>query len=375
MCQHGRFISQAHIISCEVTSLIQKSRSVITLMIASFAMFTMILDAKTAFSGAYEGLELCINVVIPSLFPFMILSMTLTTLISKLPSTSSNPIAPKSCYLSIQGSKIYLLGLLGGYPVGAQCVAQAYEAGTIRRSEAERMLAFSNNAGPAFIFGIGLRILDQNWMCWTVWLIHILASLITHLITPSMEFEEREYLPTKLQQLSKPVIQRCISVMASVCSWIVTFRVILAFLQKWFLWLLPKSIAVLICGILELSNGSIELVSLPSAPLRLILFSTMLGFGGLCVMRQTKAVLENSGLSGSLSFPGKIVHASISYLLSLFVTTFAFPEKLSSSYVYLAIVAIIICIGYRISYLKRKFGMDFSEDSLYNDKKSGRLYL
>lgn len=348
-------------------------KSVFAIIIASLAMLAMILDAKTALSGASEGLELCIKVVIPSLFPFMILSMVLTTLLSKL-SFSNQYLSSRFLHLSPQGIKLFVLGLLGGYPVGAQCIAQAYQSRMIRRSEAERMLAFCNNAGPAFIFGIGLRLLDQVWMCWIVWLIHILGSCITGILTPPMDIQDHSIISSGIAPPKISIIQRGIEAISSVCGWIILFRVILAFFERWILWLLPKPLDIIISGILELANGSIDLTNIASPGIRFIIFSAILGFGGLCVMLQTKTVLSGSVLNGYLYFPGKMVHASISYLLSFLVATLIFEENLMNSNWALLISALLICIGYRISFAKKKNGMDFYFKSLYNEKKSWRLY-
>ena len=45
---------------------------------AAAGMLVFILDSKTALSGANEGVQLCIRTVIPSLFPFFVLSALMT---------------------------------------------------------------------------------------------------------------------------------------------------------------------------------------------------------------------------------------------------------------------------------------------------------
>ena len=341
------------------------------IVLSAAAMFVMIIDSKTSFSGAREGIELCMNVVIPSLYPFMVLSMIITSFTSNYQIRFLRRIA-NWLHLSPQGFQIYLISLLGGYPVGAQCICQAYQAGTIDKSEAERMLTFSNNAGPAFIFGIGLRILGRPWMCWAVWIIHILASTITAILTPGSQL----YLSTKENPIplssSTSIIQKSVAVMATVCSWIILFRVILSFLQRWIMWILPRNWCILFAGILELANGSINLAELPSSADRLILFSFILGFGGICVLLQTKSVLSSSKLSFCNYFPGKLSHAAVSFLLSLPVASLLCENLVYSNYFIPTLGAMALCICYRISFIKNKKRIAFSYQSLYNGKKIWR---
>ena len=47
----------------------------------------------------------------------------------------------------------FLLGILGGYPLGAATIGQLRADGAISREEGERALAFCSNTGPAFLIG------------------------------------------------------------------------------------------------------------------------------------------------------------------------------------------------------------------------------
>ena len=101
---------------------------------ASVGLLVLILDAKTGIQGASEGLELCIRSIIPSLLPFFVLSILLT---STLSGKKISVLLPLERLLRIpRGSgSIFIIGILGGYPVGAQSVAQSYKNGSIRKIE------------------------------------------------------------------------------------------------------------------------------------------------------------------------------------------------------------------------------------------------
>ena len=55
-----------------------KRRTAAALVFSSAGMLVLILDGKAALLGAQAGVELCLNTVIPSLFPFFVLSVLLT---------------------------------------------------------------------------------------------------------------------------------------------------------------------------------------------------------------------------------------------------------------------------------------------------------
>ncbi len=325
------------------------SRSVSAVM-AAVCLLVMIFDSKTALTGASEGLQLCVATVIPALFPFFILSILLTGALSGIHIPLLGKLG-QALGLPREGGFLLLVGLLGGYPVGAQCVAQSCQSGGLSRQDGERMLAFCSNAGPAFLFGIGSTLFPEKWMCWLLWGIHIAAALIVAALTPKVA--PGTALRTAGEHCTlTSAMQRSVKAIAMVCGWIVLFRTIIAFFQRWFLWLLPSSSGLLVTGILELTNGCCDLDKISSVGLRMQLFSLFLGFGGLCVLLQTYGVLSGSGLRGTAYFPGKIAQAAISYLLCVLAQPLLPEEMRHFPAVYLPLAALVICIAYRIYRLK-----------------------
>ena len=105
-----------------------------------------------------------------------------------------------------------------------------------------------------------------------------------------------------------------VRVMATVCGWVILFRVVISFLNRWMLWILPAPARIAVTGLLELSNGCCELTAISDTSLRFILCSGMLAFGGLCVAMQTASVTE--GLSLKTFFQGKLMQTCFSLLLA-----------------------------------------------------------
>lgn len=306
--------------------------------IAAFAgMIVLILDGKTATAGAYDGIVICIQTVIPSLFPFFILSNLITATYTGTKMKILHPIS-KLCRLSDGQESLVIPAFLGGYPVAAQTIAQGWRSGQIEKQEAERLMGFCNNAGPSFLFGMASVMFPQNWMAWALWGIHIVSAIITARFIPGKRSCESK-IP--LQNVSLPnALRSAVSAMASVCGWVVFFRVMIAFLNRWILWMIPKSWQVLAIGILELSNGCMQLPQISDVGLRFIVCSGMLAFGGLCVMMQVSSAAQ--GLSLKCFFIGKLIQTAVSIVLS-----WAFVSGESIIFGFLFLLFPLVFMNYR----------------------------
>ncbi|MBQ8768620.1 MAG: hypothetical protein IJZ15_03080 [Oscillospiraceae bacterium] len=282
----------------------------------------LILDTKTALLGASEGLELCIRTVIPSLLPFFVLSILLTSALTGESIPLLRPLG-RLCGVPRGSESLLLVGMLGGYPAGAQCVAQSCRDGTLRKFDAQRMIAFCNLAGPSFLFGIVAGSFPNPYAPWALWGIHIASAILVAIVLPGRSGDAAVLHPGTPITLSA-ALQQSLRIMASVCGWIVSFRVILSFLDRWILWLLPTPAQVAITGILELSNGCCELSRISGDGLRFIISAGLLAFGGLCVLMQTASVTD--GLPLKKYFWGKLLQVLFSVVLAAVMQFALFPQ-------------------------------------------------
>ena len=325
--------------------------------LSGFAVIVLILDTKTAVMGASEGIKLCLEVVIPSLFPFFIASIMLC---NSLAGSNIKLLRPIGKLLRIpKGSEVLLLtGLLGGYPVGAQNIALAYQSGRLEHKDATRMIAFSSNAGPAFLFGMGMHLFPNGWICFMIWAIHIISAWIVGVITPGNSRTSAMNAPSKPISLSA-AMRKSIIIMASVCGWVVIFRVILAFSQVWFLWILPEAAQYCLHGLMELSNGCCSLTSCESLGMRIVFFCGCISFGGLCVAMQTHSVCD--GLNTKLYLPGKITQCACSIMLCAPVQHLLQPADRWYPHVGIYILCICVIAGYAVLTRKMKNNSSISE--------------
>lgn len=313
-------------------------------------MILLILDAKTALSGAKDGIALCLYTVIPSLFPFFILSSLLTSSLTGKNISILRPIG-KLCGIPVGAESLLVLSLFGGYPVGAQAISDAYRQGHLTKTAAHRLLGFCSNAGPAFLFGMVGPLFTSRIVPWVLWLIHILSALIVGAVLPGKSRDT--CLLCKSLPLTVPqALEQSLRIMANVCGWIVIFRVILAVMNRWILLLLPLEGQVLLSGLLELSNGCLALRSVQSEASRFVLSACMLAIGGLCVGMQTVAVTASLGTG--LYFPGKLLQSLISIPMAAAAQYFLFfssERMVFPTVLYICLLAVggilVICLRRR----------------------------
>lgn len=334
-----------------------------TTFICLFFMGILILDTKTALLGAYEGIELCIKTVIPSLFPFIVLSMLLTSALLGSFIPLLKPIG-KLLRMPQGAESLWLTGCLGGYPVGAQCIGQAVKSGALHPGDGKRMLCFCANAGPSFLFGMGMVIFEDLGLCFALWLTHILSSVIVGILTPA-KAESCVKLQTSSPITLPQALPKATATMGMICGWVVLFKILLRILHKWILAYVPATAQILLSGLLELSNGCIALLAVENMAHRFILFSVFLAFGGTCVAMQTASVAPDT----RWYLPSKIAQAAVSGFLSILSAGLLFPEVASVHPLCLPFCGILILL-YPVSLRKiRKKALAFSPKLRYNRAK------
>lgn len=311
----------------------------------------LILDAKTAIAGATEGLQLCLQVLIPTLFPFFIFSILLTGALgaTKLP-------AKNGCFF---------IGLLGGYPTGAKSISDSLRSGQINREEAKWLLSFCNNAGPSLIFGIGMVLFDDLLACFSLWIIHIMSALMVGCLTPKISKTKSNSSSKEFPSVSVAMKQAIVT-MTTVCGWVILFRTLQTVLGRWIFWFLPKTLQIILIGFLELSNGCCMLIEIGPKGLQFILFSAFLGFGGFCVTMQTVSVLSANRISIRHYLPSKMAHSALSCLLASAVQRFLFPTQFYALQPSIIAILFFIIGIYALLSQKHKISVAFQRRMMYN---------
>ena len=315
----------------------------LAIMAALCAMAAMIGASSQVISSCRCGLQLCVELILPSLFPFFVVSILLSRL--GFPAMLGHLLAPAAAKLfriSGEGASAFLIGLTGGYPLGAAYIADMEKSGAVSTEEAERLLAFCNNSGPAFIIGaVGLGVFGSAKAGLTLYLIHICAAVGTGLLLRRSGSAEGKGpceapLVLPLSQALPEAIQQAVISVLSVCGFVVCFTVFTGLLDtNGFFSALTGRLAAatgaelhwcraLLCGLLELGSGAGAMRGLPLSARNLALAAGLLSWGGLSVHCQTLSVLSESKIQGALHFAGRLISACIAAALGFAAATIWF---------------------------------------------------
>lgn len=284
----------------------KRSKSALPAAAAILGILLLILDNEVAVNGAWEGLAFCLITIIPTLFPFFFLS---NLLCSRISSGGIRFLRPLGRILRIPaGSELlFFTGLLGGFPVGARAIQTALDENRLTQADARRMLCFCNNCGPAFLFGMSAALFEAWWIPWLLFGFQFLSAIIVSLLIPASPSTP---MKTTATTTSLPkMLENALRSIAGVCGWVILFRTLLSFLEKYVLFRVPAAVRVIVTGFLEISNGCFALPIITDPRLQLILCSWLLAFGGLCVMMQTWFAAQS--VDKRLYLPSKLLQSSI----------------------------------------------------------------
>ncbi len=301
---------------------LRKRRSALFSLLLLFSFFLLANITKVS-EAVREGMQLSFHVILPSLFPFFILSSLLSES-APIPKSGEKQLFARMFRLPNVASLPLLLGLLTGFPVGAKSVSELYMRGALTKEEAERLLLFSNNTGPAFLLGgIGALFYDRT-LGLLLFFVQAAVSLAFGVFlgigkplpkaSPSASYERRP------PSIVRAVIESTDNAL-HISGFIILFSVLLTTLQ--ILFPIP-SLLFFLSLLLEVGNAAKAVAKLSLCPLYLqaaaLAFSV--SFSGLSVYFQTRTVLQKSALSLRYYLPAKLLQAIFSAVVTLFLARF-----------------------------------------------------
>jgi sporulation integral membrane protein YlbJ len=330
-------------------------------------ILTIVFNPKQSFDAALKGINLCINVVFPSLFPFFVGTELLTNLgLVHILKFFFEPVMRPIFNVPGSGSFAFAMGIISGYPVGAKITVDLRQKGLCTKAEGERLLTFCNNSGPLFILGaVAVGMFNQPSAGIILFISHFIASLTVGLCfrfyKPNKTREEsyqvkqssKQSLTEILKQIKKfrekdgrnfgelfgDTIKNAVNLLLTIGGFIVFFsvlinlldylKVIAFFAELLSIFLVPLGIAQellpsIISGFFEITTG-IKIASTHSTiPLiqRLMVTSLILGWAGLSVHCQVFGIVGKSDISVLPYLLGKGLQGIFSAIYTFLLLTF-----------------------------------------------------
>lgn len=284
---------------------------------------------QATLDGMRSGLEKCAAVVIPSLFPFMVVSSFVAALpvfdgAAKIFSAFMRYVfrLPGEAFAAV------VFGLAGGYPVGCSVTARLFEQGKISREQAQRLTLFCVNAGPAFtVTAVGSVMLGSVRMGAVLFASSCLSAIVvgvllgfTVTIPEAGRADSVPRIPYSVLLVDS--VEKSAFAMLRVSAWVSVFSCLLSLLCE-----LGASrtvldaigcVAEVTCGCSTAAqNGNIYAVA------------ASVGWSGLCVICQLLGDVRKVGTPLVLFLAFRVVNAGLTVVMCRVLLHF-FPVEVSA---------------------------------------------
>lgn len=284
--------------------------------------------ASASSKGAFEGLKICSNIIIPSLFPFTVLTILFQKNGGLL--WVGKKLNKLTCFLfKITGLQfsVILLSLIGGYPIGAKIINELYKSGDLNEKDAKKLLRFCVNPSPAFfVSAFGINILKNK----TAGVILLISNLISCL-TLNIIFNRnkmnicdgQKQQKTEDKSISDSFVESVFEstkIILNICAFVTLFSSIAEILMPIFK--NPRAYA-LFCPVLEISFG---ISNIKNSGLSTCFYSFFLAFGGISTIFQIKQAASKLKPSFLEILIFRTVHGLFATIIS-FILFKNFPQS------------------------------------------------
>lgn len=295
---------------------------------------------KGASDGAALGLKYCGELLIPSLFPFMVISSYIVhSGISLKLSRVFSRITGVLFRLPGSAAPTVIMSFIGGFPVGARGIAGLFETGQISRNQAKRMSLFCIGAGPAFLItAIGTLLLKNSVLGVIILISQIVSGLILGIVSRFF-YSDSAFDESRIENLKFSSKNAFVRSCSDGANGIISLSALVILFQA-FIGVIGQSnfgntIEKLLCG---LGFGKFSQIILPSilevtgacdkiveGGFPLWILSAAVAFGGLCVHMQIWGILSEIGINKGLFLLFRLLNAVISGTITYLITIFYDP--------------------------------------------------
>ena len=281
------------------------------------------INSKTISAGAKNGLSICFNVIIPSLFIFMVFSSfsKKTGIIDSFGKLIS-PFTKIVMKADEKLSGAIFLSMIGGYPVGGKVFSEMVKNKEIDLALCERILPFCINAGPSFLISsVGVLMYGSLKVGFFLYLSQVITSIlmirIFLMFNPSTKKNSKnsfKKIETSVPNAFCEAVSESVNSIIGLSGYIILFSAIIAVLKergiknKFFL------------SILEVTTGVINYQCHGEKGLDMILF--LISFSGISVIFQVLSFFKEENISASKLIFMKTLHGIGTVIVGNFLNLF-----------------------------------------------------
>lgn len=287
---------------------------------AVFLSALFLLFPETVADATSRALSLCAARVIPSVFPFSVLSsMFVSSGGGELLDRAVSPLSRRVFGVE-RGASALMLGLLFGFPLGALTVGAQYRSGTITKDEASRLLAFVCCASPTFpVFVVGRGFFGSTAAGLLIWITQAAVSIAVGALLARLPKKQHQ-AQTRVSPAADGAgffvlvthgVTDASRVILNVCGSVTFFSVVSSVISRLLAQISDSPfLRLAVSALFEFSSGTAAAADACAAgeisrAAALAVCGFAIGFAGLSVMFQTASVCDGIPLLPHLL--GKLV--------------------------------------------------------------------
>ncbi|WP_240468582.1 sporulation integral membrane protein YlbJ [Gracilibacillus sp. YIM 98692] len=347
-----------------------KSISILYAFSSLFIAISIIYFPQAVLQASQRGLEMWASTVFPSLLPFFIIAELLIGFgVVHFVGVLCEPFMRPFFNVSGVGGFVWTMGMASGYPSGAKFTARLRQEQQLTKTEAERLVSFTNSSNPLFIIGaVSIGFFHDHQLGILLAITHYTSNFLVGICMRFYKYKEPNtttktsfsikraftQLHVARMQDRRPLgkilgdaIIQSIQTLLLIGGFIILFSVLTQILREvhiahlisqlieivlqW--WNLPKELALpLFTGLFEITIGANEISQLNSSVLmNALIVSFILGFNGLSVQAQVASILAETDIRFAPYFFARLLHGVLACLLVLFFFIPIYENKLLSS--------------------------------------------
>ncbi len=291
----------------------------------------LVTEGRVIGNGIKTGLNVIFNDLIPALFPFMIFSSFVS---NRGLSLKNGGIAEKITASFFRCNKYalfpFILGLFGGYPVGASIINDLKNKKKLSNKDAECLFYWCINPSPAFVItAVGTFMLKNTLSGVIIYISCVLSSLTVGFFCRFLNEDicrGHETVPPKISNSQNLIhaVSQASNALFGLCGWVLLFSGVCAatdYLTK------NDACRLFLRTIFEVTSGCKTAVA---TRLPLPVTAAIISFGGLAVICQVSAYATQCGVQLKRLFCSRLIGAAITSLYCSAITKML-PQSINSS--------------------------------------------
>lgn len=332
---------------------------VIKAFAASILAVSMILFPQETFRAAFRGLDAWWSIVFPALLPFFIMSELLIGLgVVNFMGVLLEPVMRPLFNVPGTGAFVVAMGYTSGAPIGTILTVNLRKNNLCSRKEAQRLMSFTSNTSPLFLFGaVSVGMFHNASLGITLALSHYLANITIGVVMGQLSKKEWDTKsPAKrkgnmiieafralldqqrkdnrpLGTLMADAVVKSAQTLSMIGGYIIFFSVLTEVLSLIGILNLIAGVLLLALkplrldasigtavatGFFEITLGT-KLCSEVSTSLavQMLAASTIMGWGGLSIHAQVASLLKDTDIKMHTFLLARLLHAAIAPVITL----------------------------------------------------------